>query len=480
VDLSYRRAEKILVGFSSAGLTQVISDTIDVRPAATAEQMVFVGELATSVAGDTISNPFPAIQLRDAYGNDVTIDNVIVTIALDGTGILTGTDSMRTDANGRATFDDLSINLAGRKRLTASSGVLPMVMSNTFTLTTVANLSLAMEIEKTLRDTIWYSITVQNQGPSGFKDPIQVHDSLPPSLIYLPLPSDGWTASDSGQMITWTRDTTVFLIDNSSVITFAARVSPTGLQEICNAACVNTSFDPQDSNNCDTITVSLQKIRPGDTDSNNVVNAADIIQIALCYAAVVPARFGIHDSLEQYLPFLDGPMQSCLRADCNGDGRIDTGDVNVIVDNWGRTNWDGSPSSNGNRPSRRKVIAELMQTVLAMSPGSVRDELLAMLRSAAEPLPTSWTLQQNFPNPFNAETIIRYGVPEKSANVRIVLYNILGQQIKVFEQQDVGEGWHEFRWNGTGDYQNAVGSGVYYYRLEAPFLSAVKKIVYLR
>ena len=75
-------------------------------------------------------------------------------------------------------------------------------------------------------------------------------------------------------------------------------------------------------------------------------------------------------------------------------------------------------------------------------------------------VPRDYELHQNFPNPFNSSTTIQFGLPVAS-HVRIVLLNILGQEIATPLEGELAEGTHLFRWNA------AVTSGVYFYRMEA-------------
>ncbi len=75
------------------------------------------------------------MQVRDSLGNTVDTSGISITLSISsGTGTLTGTVTRTTNTNGIATFDNLSINLAGSKQLTASSTGLPSVTSNIFTI----------------------------------------------------------------------------------------------------------------------------------------------------------------------------------------------------------------------------------------------------------------------------------------------------------------------------------------------------------
>jgi hypothetical protein len=73
----------------------------------------------------------------------------------------------------------------------------------------------------------------------------------------------------------------------------------------------------------------------------------------------------------------------------------------------------------------------------------------------------------NYPNPFNPETKLRYGIPENydgTARVALELFDVRGQQIRTFIP-DTSPGWHETTWNGRDDDGNSLPSGHYVARL---------------
>jgi len=75
-------------------------------------------------------------------------------------------------------------------------------------------------------------------------------------------------------------------------------------------------------------------------------------------------------------------------------------------------------------------------------------------------LPKSFDLSQNFPNPFNPATIIRYSIPLKS-RVKLEIFNAIGQRVAILVDGERNAGNYEAEWKG------AVTSGIYFYRLEA-------------
>jgi hypothetical protein len=94
-------------------------------------------------------------------------------------------------------------------------------------------------------------------------------------------------------------------------------------------------------------------------------------------------------------------------------------------------------------------------------------------------VPAAFELSQNYPNPFNAATVIRFALPVAS-HVTLSIYNILGERVRVLEDEPLAAGYHRARWDGKDDRGNPVVSGVYLYQLRAGTFSQVKKISLLR
>ncbi len=81
--------------------------------------------------------------------------------------------------------------------------------------------------------------------------------------------------------------------------------------------------------------------------------------------------------------------------------------------------------------------------------------------------PREFALHQNFPNPFNPDTTIKYDLAE-SADITLQIYNVLGQVVRTLvasEAQNAGR--YQIRWNGMDDRGVPVSSGVYFYEISA-------------
>ncbi len=91
-----------------------------------------------------------------------------------------------------------------------------------------------------------------------------------------------------------------------------------------------------------------------------------------------------------------------------------------------------------------------------------------------QPAALSFKLAQNYPNPFNPSTTIEYELP-KTMDVRLVVYNVLGQQVKVLVNENKTAGIHKVQFSATD-----LPSGVYIYRLETGQRTLSRKMMLMR
>lgn len=81
-------------------------------------------------------------------------------------------------------------------------------------------------------------------------------------------------------------------------------------------------------------------------------------------------------------------------------------------------------------------------------------------------LPKDFALHQNYPNPFNASTTIKYELP-RDAQIKLVIYNLLGQHVATLIDEHQTAGYRTIRWNGVNDFGQNVASGLYIMRITA-------------
>lgn len=97
----------------------------------------------------------------------------------------------------------------------------------------------------------------------------------------------------------------------------------------------------------------------------------------------------------------------------------------------------------------------------------------------SDQIPTTFALYQNYPNPFNPETKIQYDLP-KSSQVKIEIFNMLGQKIRTLVDEGKAAGSYVVVWDGRKDNGEAVASGVYIYRLRTDGFVKSRKLLLLR
>ena len=105
-----------------------------------------------------------------------------------------------------------------------------------------------------------------------------------------------------------------------------------------------------------------------------------------------------------------------------------------------------------------------MQQVFIVT--GVRDERVG--------IPEAFQLSQNFPNPFNPTTTIRYALP-KAGNVLLTIYNLRGEEVLKLINGEQPAGYHEISWDGS-----RLSSGIYFYSLRAGDFVQTKKMVLLK
>jgi len=94
-------------------------------------------------------------------------------------------------------------------------------------------------------------------------------------------------------------------------------------------------------------------------------------------------------------------------------------------------------------------------------------------------LPTEFALAQNFPNPFNPRTSIEFALP-RSSDVKLTIYNLVGQVVQEFTARELPIGYHTFVWDGRDRSGSAVSGGVYIYTLNAGDFKQTKKMILMK
>jgi len=135
-----------------------------------------------------------------------------------------------------------------------------------------------------------------------------------------------------------------------------------------------------------------------------------------------------------------------------------------ILETWPADKWFDLKIG---QPVHRKDAAWLIE------PAQIADE------------PKKLILSQNYPNPFNKITTFIYKIPQlnsssTSIKVRLVIYDILGNQIRTLANYIQDPGTYRVYWDGKDQSGNPVASGIYLYELKADKQRQVMKLIYLR
>ena len=105
------------------------------------------------------------------------------------------------------------------------------------------------------------------------------------------------------------------------------------------------------------------------------------------------------------------------------------------------------------------------------------------IKPISSEIPEEFSLSQNFPNPFNPITKLRFALPPSPSGdlkagglvVRLFIYNILGREVAALVSEQLNPGTYEVDWDGTN-----YSSGIYYYKLTAGDIVQTKKMVLLK
>ncbi len=109
-------------------------------------------------------------------------------------------------------------------------------------------------------------------------------------------------------------------------------------------------------------------------------------------------------------------------------------------------------------------------TIYTLTEGGV---LLGVNNTGSE-IPVQYELLQNYPNPFNPATIITFDLP-KAGPVKLIIYDILGKEVKVLVNEFLQPAKYEVNWNARD-----LPSGVYFYKMETAGFADTKKMILLK
>ncbi len=247
-----------------------------------ASQLVVVQQPGDVTAGTVIAPHF-IVRLRDADGNDVTTSGVSVSAAISsGTGSLLGTTTRDTDANGSVEFDDLAIQAAGSKQLTASSGILTPALSASFAIDAAAPANLAFDVEPSNAVAgVAISPAVRARVTDSFGNPVASE------LVSMSLSGGGTLSgtlsqSTDGSGIATFPDLSVDLAGTKQLHAASGSLGPvpSASFDLSPAAAANLAFDVQPSNTVAGVAIA-PAVRAKVTDSFGNGVETELVSISL-------------------------------------------------------------------------------------------------------------------------------------------------------------------------------------------------------
>jgi immune inhibitor A len=114
----------------------------------------------------------------------------------------------------------------------------------------------------------------------------------------------------------------------------------------------------------------------------------------------------------------------------------------------------------------------VMTCDIFVSPADVEDDF-------TDSRPSDFQLGQNYPNPFNPQTSIEYSLL-KEGNVKIDIFNILGEKVRTLIDEKQKPGLHSVSWDGMDNQGDFAPSGIYFCRLKSDDFEQTSKMVLLK
>jgi hypothetical protein len=204
------------------------------------------------------------------------------------------------------------------------------------------------------------------------------------------------------------------------------------------------------------------------------LDVKDIDVSSLRFEGIAPVNVHYEDVAT---PIADEPGESCRCTTAGPDGYLDLVlhfDRRALVTALG-TVYDGD---------------EIMLTLTgAMSDGILLAGGDCVVIRGPKPVAFDYGLKtegevegyavRNIPNPFNPSTTISYHLPT-AGEVSLVVYNVMGQEVKTLVDSYQAAGQHSVEWQGENGFGQRVSSGMYFYRLQVGNVSITRKMMLLK
>ncbi|NOX18656.1 MAG: T9SS type A sorting domain-containing protein [Chlorobi bacterium] len=216
------------------------------------------------------------------------------------------------------------------------------------------------------------------------------------------------------------------------------------------------------ANNVDGIgtIVSAHTHHPYDPEGNGASRCTKCHMPKVAKSAI---KYDIHSHTFEAIPpektkIFDMP-NSCA-VSCHGVAGNPAGDFDIGITEADFTDWGGA---------NQQLLADKLMEYYG--PDGTWWQHVVSVEKEDNGIPENYALSQNYPNPFNPSTTIEFAMPESDA-VSLVVYDILGKQVKVLINDQVPAGSYRVTWDAS-----QVASGVYIYRMQTGSFVQSKKMI---
>ena len=94
-------------------------------------------------------------------------------------------------------------------------------------------------------------------------------------------------------------------------------------------------------------------------------------------------------------------------------------------------------------------------------------------------IPDEFVLHQNYQNPFNPSTDIKFSLPS-TEKVHLVVYDLLGNVVREMVNEELSPGKYTYKWMGENQNGGRVSAGMYFYRIQAGSFIQTRKMILLK
>jgi len=132
-----------------------------------------------------------------------------------------------------------------------------------------------------------------------------------------------------------------------------------------------------------------------------------------------------------------------------------------------------------------RTKAEIVNSYIDVTEGQLQDNSYGLNQVASlgsvqvQTRPDIFALADNYPNPFNPETTLKYQLPE-AVDVKLEVYNVVGQVVRTLVADRQNAGRYVVQWDANNDNGQPLSSGIYFYHIQAGEFQKTKKMLLLK